>query len=79
MQSAYEQIYGKADPGAHTGMINETHVAGWTPDEFQSWLRSQDAYKQTPEYQSKSVSFLTQLGLITGAQATLSAARSTRC
>jgi hypothetical protein len=70
-QAAYEQIYGKADPMVQQ-MLKERTLAGWTPDELQSWLRSQDAYKNTPEYQAKSVSFLSQLGLITGAQATLS-------
>jgi hypothetical protein len=64
-QSQFEQIYGKADAGAQT-LIHETTLQGWTPQEFASWLRSQDAYKHTPEYQSKQVSFLQQLGLITG-------------
>jgi hypothetical protein len=73
MQAVYEQVYGKADAGAHT-LINETTLQGWTPDEFASWLRSQDAYKQTPEFQSKQVSFLSALGLITGQQATASVA-----
>ena len=70
-QAAYEQIYGKADPAVQK-MLHDKTMAGWTPDELQSWLRSQPGYVHTPEYQAKSTSFLSALGLITGAQATLS-------
>lgn len=73
MQATFESIYGKADAGAQT-LIHETTLQGWTPDEFSSWLRSQDAYKQSSEYQTKQLSFLQQLGLITGAVPTASAA-----
>lgn len=75
MQATYEGIYGKADQGAQT-LIHETTLQGWTPDEFSSWLRSQDAYKHTPEYQSKVLSFMGSngLGLITGAVPTASPA-----
>jgi len=65
-KSQAEAIYGKADPSG-MALINHVTKQGWTPDEFASWLRSQPAYEQTPEHQSKQISFLTQLGLITGA------------
>jgi hypothetical protein len=69
-QAAFEQIYGKADPQVQK-LLHDKTLAGWTPDELQSWLRSQPAYVHTTEYQSKSTSFLSAMGLITGAQATL--------
>lgn len=75
LQGVYEGIYGKADAGAQT-LIHETTLQGWTPDEFSSWLRGQEAYKQSPEFQSKMLSFMGQngLGLITGAVPTASPA-----
>lgn len=72
-QAAFEAIYGK--PDANTSkLISEVTLQGWTPQEFQSWLRGQDAYKHSAEYQSKQLSFLSAMGLITGRQPTASAA-----
>jgi hypothetical protein len=71
MQTVFESIYGKADQGAQDWIKNVT-LKGWTPDEAASWLRSQDAYKLTPEYRSKALSFASALGLVTGAVPTLS-------
>lgn len=72
-EAAFTQIYGTADPAVKADLANKT-AAGWTPDELQTWLRQQDSYKFTPEYQSKMVSLMGPqgLGLITGQQATLS-------
>jgi hypothetical protein len=73
-QAAFEQIFGKADPHVQK-LLHDKTLAGWTPDELQSWLRSQPAYVHTTEYQAKSTSFLSAMGLITGQQATLTGAQ----
>ncbi len=52
-------------------MLREKTQAGWTPDQITLWAQQQPAYKHSPAYQAKTVSFLQQLGLITGQQATL--------
>ena len=69
-QAAFEQIYGRADPHV-MALLKDKTLAGWTPDELQSWLRSQPGYVHTTEYQAKSTSFLSAMGLITGAVPTL--------
>lgn len=71
--AAFQQIYGNPDPAVKADLENKT-AAGWSPDELQSWLRSQPAYTSSPEYQAKMTSFMgpNGLGLITGQQATLS-------
>jgi len=69
-QQTAEAIYGKADPSAMK-LIKDVTVAGWSPAQFATWLRNQPSYQQTPEYQTKSLSFLTSLGLITGAVPTV--------
>jgi hypothetical protein len=58
-------IYGNPDPSGKA-LIQHVTKEGWTPDEFSNWLRAQPAYQQTPEHQAKQISFLSQLGLITG-------------
>lgn len=69
--SAYQTIYGNPDPATEKLLAQKTK-AGWTPDELSSWLRTQPAYKNSQEYQSKMLSLMGQLGLITGAVPTLS-------
>lgn len=73
-QSTFETVYGtnsNEDPQIQA-LIKQKTLAGWTPDEFKSWLEAQPAYKHTAAYQAKAVSFLSQMGLITGAVPTLS-------
>ena len=73
MQAQFESVFGPAAGDQKVmSLIKQKTLNGWTPDEFAVWLRQQPAYKNSAEYQAKSVSFLQQLGLITGAQATLS-------
>ncbi len=72
MQSTFESVYGKNSDPEINAMLKQKALAGWTTDEFQSWLIAQPAYKHTAAYQAKATQFLTQMGLITGAQATLS-------
>lgn len=56
MESQYESIYGRPDANAKQLI---THVAqqNWTTDQFQSWLRTQPAYKNSGEYQANFGSF----------------------
>lgn len=76
MRTHFESIYGKAD--AQTlNFIKDRTVQGWTPDQMESWLRAQPAYKQSPEYQAKFMSFASSLGLITGSVPSLHAVAPT--
>lgn len=72
--SAFQAIYGgeATDDTAIQNDLSAKTQAGWTPDELQAWARQQPAYKQSDEYQAKATAFATNLGLITGQQATLS-------
>lgn len=70
-ESVWESTYGSVPDASVKGLFDEVTKQGWTQDQFQSWLMHQDAYKQTPSYQAKAMSFLTQLGLITGGVPTL--------
>lgn len=67
----YSQIYGAPTDNAALTTIQEAVRAGWAPEQFASYLRQQDAYKFSPEYQGKALSFLERLGLIFGGQPTL--------
>lgn len=71
---AFENVYGvdsTSDPTVQA-LIKDKTQAGWTPDQLALWARQQPAYKSSPAYQAGMVSFLQQLGLITGTPATLS-------
>jgi hypothetical protein len=46
--------------------IAQATAAGWKADQYAAWLRSQPTYTQSPEYQTKALTFLGSLGLITG-------------
>lgn len=72
--STFQAIYGTdstTDMSVQNALSEKTQ-AGWTPDELAAWARQQPAYKLSPEYQSKQLSFMQQLGLITGGVPTLS-------
>lgn len=69
-QAQFESIYGNVDTNTKQ-LIDHVTLQGWTPDEFASWLRQQPAYKQSDEYMAKQQSFLSALGLVTGAVPTL--------
>ena len=73
-QSVFESVYGtnsNNDPAVQA-LLKQKTLAGWTTDQFKAWLEAQPAYKHTAAYQAKAVSFLSQMGLITGAVPTLS-------
>lgn len=68
--NVHQSIMGVPDEKAMNG-VKEAALAGWAPDQYAAWLRSQDAYVNSPEYQTKTLNFLSALGLITGQQAVL--------
>ena len=61
----YEGIYGTADKQAQAWLHHAT-LNGWTPAAVGQALRSDPAYKYSPEYQAKAVTFLDAIGQITG-------------
>lgn len=70
LQTVYSTIYGRADKGAMATIAN-ANLAGWKPDQFASWLRSQDQYVFTGEYRDKGMRLMEALGMMTGAVPTL--------
>src|SRR5581483_9533342 len=46
--------------------IHQAALAGWDTNQFAQYLRSQPTYSQGTEAQSKALSFMQALGLITG-------------
>jgi hypothetical protein len=74
LATQYEGIYRKimGNPGDNEkALIKEVALAGWTGEQFSGWLRSQDAYKSSPEGLSRAVSFLDSMGMVFGSMATL--------
>jgi hypothetical protein len=71
-EGMFRRVYG-APTDADRQLINQVALEEWTGDQWSSWLRSQDAYKYSPEGVSRAVSFLGELGLIFGAEPTLKA------
>jgi hypothetical protein len=65
MSNVFQTIYGTPDAGA-VQTIQQATLAGWQPDQFASWLRSQDEYQFTPEYRDKAVRLIEELGFMTG-------------
>lgn len=65
--NTYQSIMGHPDTSAMIG-IKDAALAGWTTDQYASWLRSQPGYRDSTEYQSKMLNFVSALGLITGKQ-----------
>lgn len=70
MSMVYSSIYGTPGSGG-MGIVKEAALAGWSPDQFASWLRSRDEYVYTPEYRRKATSLVEALGFMTGKVATL--------
>ncbi len=71
LQSSYTNIMGQATPESNK-VVTRAAKLGWTQPIFESWLRRQDVYKYSPEYQSKAVGFLDAMGMFIGARAQLS-------
>lgn len=70
LQTVHDSIMGSIDSQGLQS-IQEAALGGWSTDQYANWLRSQPNYKTSPEYQSRSLSLLSSLGLITGQQAVL--------
>lgn len=68
--NVHQSIMGQPDDAASIG-IKEAVLGGWSADQYAAYLRGSDAYKFSPEYQTKALSFAEALGLITGAVPTL--------
>lgn len=66
IQNVHQSIMGIPDANSQA-TIQEAAAAGWKPDQYAAWLRSQPQYTSSPEYQTKTLGFLSALGLITGA------------
>lgn len=70
MTTTYQGIYGTPDPSA-LQTIKESAAAGWSTDQFASYLRAQPEYKTSLEYATNATNFLDSLGLLTGSRPTL--------
>lgn len=70
LTNVHMSIMGVPDPNGVTA-IKEAALAGWSLDQYAAWLRAQPNYTTSPEYREKTLSFLDQLGLITGKQTVL--------
>lgn len=69
--NVYMTIYGVPDDVQEMAAIREAALGGWSLDQFAGWLRGRPEYTRSSEYQTKMVTFLDRLGLITGGVATL--------
>lgn len=65
MLNVHSSIMGTPDAKAMVA-IKDAAIQGWKPDQYAAWLRSQPEYSRSPEYQTKALSILSGLGLITG-------------
>lgn len=65
MLNIHTSIMGEPDAKGMIG-IKDAALAGWTADQYANWLRSQPGYSRSPEYQTKALTILQSLGLITG-------------
>jgi hypothetical protein len=68
--NVHQSIMGVPDQKALTG-VKDAALAGWSTDQYAAYLRSTPQYTSSPEYQSKTLTFLSALGLITGENAVL--------
>lgn len=74
--NVHSSIMGVPDAGA-MNTVKQAALAGWSADQYAAYLRAQPTYTQSPEYQSKTLSFLGSLGLITGENPVLKKGTST--
>lgn len=70
MTTTYQGIYGTPDANAEQ-TIKESAAAGWSTDQFATFLRAQPEYKTSLEYSTNATNFLDAMGLLTGARPTL--------
>ncbi len=65
MRGAYEAIYGRPDEAGRES-IQEATLAGWSPEQFQQWLRGQPEYGRSLEMRTKVGQFANVVSQITG-------------
>lgn len=70
MTTTYQGIYGTPDSTAEQS-IKEAAAAGWSTDQFASYLRAQPQYKTSLEYATNATNFLDAMGLTLGSRPTL--------
>jgi hypothetical protein len=73
--NVHMSIMGTPDDKARVG-IREAVLGGWSSDQYAAYLRGSDAYKYSPEAQTKALSFAEAMGLITGQVPTLQPGKS---
>src|SRR5262245_23576629 len=71
LMNTYSAIMGTPDANGLI-TIKDAALAGWSADQYASWLRSQPGYTRSPEYQTKALDFLGALGLIVGRRPVIS-------
>jgi hypothetical protein len=64
-RTVHESIYGKLSEEDER-RVQEAALSGWTLDQYAAWLRGQEAYTGSPEYNAKMLTFMDALGFITG-------------
>jgi hypothetical protein len=74
--NVHQSIMGTPDAGG-MNTIQQAAAAGWDANQYAAWLRAQPQYVQSPEYQTKSLNFLSSIGLITGEQPVLKKGKET--
>lgn len=65
LTNVHQSIMGVPDEQSQE-VIQQAALAGWSTDQYAQHLRSAPEYVQSPEYQTKALSFLSGLGLLTG-------------
>lgn len=64
-RSVHESIYGTVDKyGEDT--LKEAALGGWSLDQYAAWLRGQEAYTGSPEFNAKMLTFMEALGFVQG-------------
>jgi hypothetical protein len=68
--NVHQSIMGTPD---QAGMVTlrEAALGGWSTDQYAAYVRGSDAYKYSPELQTKQLAFAEAMGLFTGAVPTL--------
>ena len=69
LRGVYEGIYGRPDEAGRES-IQEATLAGWSPEQFQQWLRAQPEYGRSLETRNKIGSFANLVAQITGVSPT---------
>lgn len=63
--NTFQSIYGMPN-NQENAWLKHVTLQGWSTDEIAGHLRSDPAYKYSPEYQAKAINFLDAMGMFTG-------------